>query len=79
MKKLTPIFLALLLSACGGGGNTGTTPVPTPTPTPTPTPVVDSFFSRVTEFIGLTTEDAEARDVNAVAVTEPETTEPPGL
>lgn len=79
MKKLTAIFLALLLGACGGGGggggNTGTTPVPTPTPTP----VMDSFFSRVMGFIGLTSEEGEAADVTAVAVTEPETTEPPGL
>ena len=78
MKKPSAILLALLLSACGGGGgsgNAGTTPVPTPTPTP----AVDGFFSRVTGFIGLTTEEGEAGDINAVVVTEPETTEPPGL
>lgn len=77
MKKLTAMCVVLLLSACGGGGggNAGTTPVPTPTPAP----VVDGFSSRVTGFLGLTTEEGESADITAVAVTDPETTEPPGL
>ena len=77
MKKLTAICLVLLLSACGGGG--GGNAGPTPVPTPTPTPVVDGFFSSVMSFIGLTSEEAQPADVTAVVVTEPETTEPPGL
>jgi hypothetical protein len=42
MKRLAPVALAGLLTACGGGsGITTADPVPTPTPDPTPTPAME--------------------------------------
>lgn len=46
MKKLTPLFLTLCLTACGGGGgsSTPTTTPTTPTPVPQPTSTMDEQF-----------------------------------
>ena len=68
----------LLLTACGDNHDHSEPPAPTPTPTPTPTPVpvVDSFFAYVSALVASTLDSGEPVDIDAVAVTAPDNTEP---
>lgn len=84
MKKYSLIAAAaavLALAACSGGDDApfpGTAPTPTPTPPVVTPPVaaVDAFFTRVNNVVGAQPDDAEAIDITAIALTEPEDSEP---
>lgn len=66
--------LALALAACGGGSG-GTLPATPPVVAP-PSVTLDAFFKAVQGAIGMATDDKEPADIAAVAVTEPDNTEP---
>ena len=65
--------LLLALTACGSGGSDAP-PVTPPVVTP-PVPMLDAFFKAVQAVIGIAP-DTEPSDIAAVAVTEPDNTEP---
>jgi len=73
MKKLIPVLLALLLSACGGSDNDSGANMPPPV---AQTPATEPFFVRVMTFVGQMSDDTEPVDVSAVVVTAPDDTEP---
>ncbi|MFL6659321.1 MAG: hypothetical protein ACJ8GW_14675 [Massilia sp.] len=74
MKKLSLLFLALLLSACGGGSSHSSDTVFVPPPTPTP--VVDAYYTRVMAFVGTQSETDEPGNIDLVVVTSPESDDP---
>jgi len=74
MNKLSLIAVALLLSACGGGSHDNGPTVPPPAPSP----VLDAFYTRINNLVGIAADDTEPQDVSMVTITEPETTEPVG-
>ncbi len=63
----------LALAACNGGSShdAATPPVVTP-----PAPMLDAFFKAVQGAIGMAPDDKEPADIAAIAVTEPDNTEP---
>lgn len=80
MKKLSMIAVALLLAACSSGSDDfpGQAPAPAPAP-PAATPPVaaaDAFFTRVNGIAASQPDDTEAIDLAAIAITEPEDSEP---
>lgn len=83
-KPATAIALALLasgaLSACGGGNHNYSFADGGGTPSPAePTPVRDAFFAAVSGAAAASSDTTEANDIDAVASTAPEDTEPESL
>ena len=76
MKKLT-LIAALLLAGCGSGGG-GDTTMPPAEPTP-PAPTIDAFFAAVSGAVSAAPDEAEAANVDALAATVPEDSDPSSL
>jgi hypothetical protein len=72
MKKyLLPALLAALLAGCGGGGGSNNN---------TPAPVaVDAFTALVASDYQDQSDTADVKQIDTVAVTSPETTEPTAI
>ena len=65
----------LALAACNGGGSSHDPATPPPVVAP-PAPMLDAFFKAVQGAIGMAPDDKEPADIAAIAVTEPDNTEP---
>jgi hypothetical protein len=79
MKKLSLICALLLLTACGSDTHTSSpAEVPTPPPPP-PGPVADAFYTTVKAAVAAMPDDSEAVNIDAIASSTPEDTEPSAL
>ncbi|MFL6707147.1 MAG: hypothetical protein ACJ8HI_02970 [Massilia sp.] len=74
MVLLAAAAFAAVLAGCGGGGDDGGTPVAV---TPAPQPATpDNFYALVAGQLTTTSEDKEPINIDALAVTSPEDSEP---
>jgi hypothetical protein len=74
MKKLS-LIIAVLLAGCGGGGGGG---VSLP-PVPAPDTQLDAFFAAVSGVVSISSEDADAKEVDSITPTSPDGSEPESL
>ncbi|CAN7224722.1 hypothetical protein [Massilia sp. LjRoot122] len=68
--------LALLLSACGSSSDNDSAQAPPPVATTPPPPVGDAFFNTISANFFAMTDVEEPVQVDAIATTAPENTEP---
>ncbi|UTY59631.1 hypothetical protein [Massilia sp. erpn] len=80
MRRLI-LSAALLLSACGGGGNGGYGDVASPPDplAPPPATAADVFLSAVQAKAGMSSEESEPTELDTLAATMPEDSEPAPL
>ncbi|MYN06542.1 hypothetical protein [Pseudoduganella aquatica] len=78
LTRITPCALALtlLLAGCGSGGGGDSGSVTTPPPAPPPVAMLDAFYSAVLAIIATSPEDKEPVEIDSVAVTTPDNTDP---
>lgn len=78
LSRITPcaLSLALLLAGCGSsGGDSGSVVTPPAPPVP-PVTMLDAFYSAVLAIVSTSPEDKEAAEIDSIAVTAPDNTEP---
>jgi hypothetical protein len=72
MKRLS-LIIAVLLAGCSGGGADVSLPPP-----PTETQI-DAFFAIVSGVVSASSEDGDAKDIDALAPTSPDGSDPETL
>jgi hypothetical protein len=77
-SRIAPCALALtlLLAGCGSGGGGGDSGSVTTPPAPPPVTMLDAFYSAVLAITATSPEDKEPAEIDSVAVTAPDNTDP---